>query len=62
MYYIKDGELKRTVAESVSIMVESESDLASLTNAHAGAIAYTAGFANMWQLNSDGEWIAIVEE
>ena len=40
-----------------SVMVESESDLASLDNYAVGSIAYTAGFGNMWQLSASGEWV-----
>ena len=42
-----------------SVMVESESDLASLDNYAVGSIAYTAGFGSMWQLSADGEWVEV---
>ena len=42
-----------------SVMVESESDLASLNNYAVGSIAYTAGFGSMWQLNASGEWVEV---
>lgn len=54
--YVKDGVLyKGNVADSV--MIESSSDLASLTDLTPGSIAYTAGFASMWQLSASGTWV-----
>ena len=59
--YIKNGKIYKNAPTS-SVLVTAKSDLASLTKYEAGTVAYTAGFANMWQLNAAGEWIAIVEE
>ena len=44
-----------------SVMVSSESDLEEL-NVEPGTVAYTAGFGNMWQMDAEGTWHAIVEE
>lgn len=42
-----------------SIMITEESDLATLTEYNVGTIAFTAGFAKMYQLDADGDWIDI---
>ena len=44
-----------------SIMVSSSEELETL-NVEPGTVAYTAGFGNMWQLDAEGNWQAIVEE
>ena len=44
-----------------SILVASAEDLESL-KVEPGTVAYTAGFGNMWQLDPEGNWQAIVEE
>ena len=65
MDYTKNGQIASTInvhSGQSSVMVESESDLASLSAYSPGTIAFTAGFTNMWQLNASGEWIVIVEE
>ena len=46
-------------ANAGSVMVTSESDLAQLEGYATGSIAYTAGFADMWQLNASGTWVAL---
>lgn len=56
--YVKDGELHTNVS-GLSVMVESQSDLASLTDYPPSTIAYTAGFGSMWQLDADGTWQSI---
>lgn len=38
-----------------SVIVESEAKLAVLAGAEPGTIAYTPGFASMWQMSTDGE-------
>ena len=60
-YVDSDGDIHihTKVAE---IVVTSAYDLASLSGYGVGSIAYTAGFANMWQLSASGDWVAIVEE
>lgn len=62
MYYIKNGKLNNVIGQSIQVMVESASDLEELAEASVGTIAFTAGFANIWQLNANGEWIAIAGE
>lgn len=44
------------------VMVRSKADLDLLEGYRPGTIAYTAGFKNMWQLDTGGEWQTIVEE
>lgn len=57
--YIKGGELIRG-DNAHSIMVTSSGDLAELAGKFPpGSIAYTAGFAAMWQLAADGSWVSI---
>lgn len=45
-----------------AVQVESEADLFFLGELPAGSIAYTAGYAQMWQLSAAGSWEAIEEE
>lgn len=59
--YLDDGVITQT-APKTSIMVGSKSDLAGLTDMAPTTVAYTAGFGNMWQLDADGVWQAIIEE
>ena len=42
-------------------MVTAETDLESdlLANYPAGTVAYTAGFADMWQKDASGEWVEL---
>lgn len=56
--FVKDGELYKHQAVSI-IMVESSSDLTLLTDYAPGSLAYTAGFGSVWQMDADGEWVAI---
>ena len=48
--------------KSVSIMIEDESELASLEGygVECGSVAFTAGYKKMWQLAEDGTWVSIV--
>lgn len=46
----------KTINYSTMIMVESESDLDSLTNVDVGSIAFTAGYGDVWQFGLDNEW------
>ncbi len=57
--YVKDGSVVKDVPTK-PVMVEEEGDLDNLTGYEAGTIAFTAGFANMWQLGADGDWVSIV--
>ena len=56
--YIKGDTIYRG-SGSASVMVTSSSDLANITGHAPGTIAYTAGFAKMWQLAANGSWVAI---
>ena len=53
--YIKSGTLYKG-SPILLVMVPAESDLSDLTDYPPGTIAYTAGFASMWQLAADGTW------
>lgn len=58
--YIKNGKLFKN-QPTPSVMVTAETDLDSdlLSGYPAGTIAYTAGFANMWQKDASGEWVEL---
>lgn len=65
-YYIDaNGEVK-TNENNESIQVRSADDLTALAAKFGtgiyvpGLIAYTAGYAAIWQLNASGEWVNIV--
>ena len=58
--YIKDGTIYQNSPLQV-VLIESESDLDNLTDLYEpGTIAYTAGFAGMWQLDSEGNWVEVI--
>lgn len=57
--YIKNGTIYKNNAVR-SILVTAQSDLASLTDYGPGTVAYTAGFASMWQKKADGTWATII--
>lgn len=59
LYVTEDG-IKMN-APQASVLVNSESDLADLTGENfIGAFAYTAGFATVWQCDTDGEtWVEV---
>ena len=54
-----DLHIHNKVAE---VIVTAKTDLAGLSGYNVGTIAYTAGLANIWQLDASGEWVAILEE
>lgn len=57
--YVLNGEIHKNSAIAV-ILVGSQSDLASLTDKYEpGAVAYTAGFVNIWQLDTSGNWVEV---
>ena len=58
--YIKNGKLFKNQS-TPSVMVTAETDLDSdlLSGYPAGTVAYTAGFANMWQKDASGEWVEL---
>ena len=51
-----DGVLVRDIPAR-AVLVTAESDLANLPSYPAGTLAYTAGFAAMWQLSAAGTWV-----
>ena len=57
--YVKDGVLHKNAVMG-NVMVESESDLANLTQYETGSIAYTVGYENIWQKDADGTWQSMV--
>ena len=57
--YIKDGEPRQS--DMLEVMVESESDLANLTDTCPGMIAFTAGYNHIWQMDADGTWVDMLE-
>lgn len=46
-------------ADARTVMVGSSADLAELADLTPGSIAYTAGFADMWQKNASGAWVPL---
>ena len=56
--YVQDDTVIVGVNPS-SVMVKDENDLYELEGYVPGSIAYTAGFAEMWQLNADGNWVTL---
>lgn len=57
--YVKNGEL-HTGGTAPSIMVSAETDLDNLPDIYPpGTVAYTAGFQDMWQLDTDGNWVSM---
>lgn len=53
--YVVNGEIYENSPIKI-ILISDESELELLTNYEPGAIAYTAGFASMWQKAPDGTW------
>ncbi len=52
-----DGTLVPRNAQEV--LVRSDADLELLTDLEPGSLAYTVGYANMWQKGEDGNWVAV---
>ena len=51
---LADGVWKK--AEGISIyLVESQAKLSSIPDATPGDLAYTAGYEDVWQLDTDGQ-------
>lgn len=59
--YILNGIIYQNAPTS-SVLIRDESDLETLSDLdyEPGTIAYTAGFAQMWQLNSAGTWVSLL--
>ena len=63
-YLITRKNGQPTLSDFVEIIVE---DKASLPDAQElmlapGSVAFTAGLKNMWQLDMDRQWVAIIED
>ena len=60
--YIKDGEIRSgdKINDRSPVMVKSADDLANIEDTCPGMIAHTAGYADMWQLDADGDWVSIL--
>lgn len=56
--YVDDGVLMVN-APLMLVQVESGSDLTNLTQCKPGTIAFTAGFATIWQLGTSGTWAEV---
>lgn len=56
--YVQNGMLHKS-APVRSVLVESESDLALLTDYEPGTIAYTAGYTSIWQKSTTDTWESI---
>lgn len=56
--YVKDGKVYNS-GSNTSVMVTAQSDLANLEGYLPGTVAYTAGFANVWQLAANGTWVSL---
>ena len=57
--YIQDGILYENSTVK-AVQVESSDDLAGIASRYeTGTIAYTAGFAKMWQMSSSRTWVEV---
>ena len=58
--YIKNGIVEQG-RQARMVLVNSENDLEALGpyGYEPGTLAYTAGFAQMWQLSASGEWVSV---
>ena len=58
--YVKDGVLYKQ-ASADAVMITSSDELDTIVeNYSPGAVAYTAGFEHMWQLDASGTWTSII--
>lgn len=55
--YIKNNVIHHNIEMQI-VLVNSQSELSALSDYDPGSIAFTAGFANMWQKKTDGTWAA----
>jgi hypothetical protein len=60
IWILKNGE--QVESHPQGALVSGQGQLSSLKNLEPGSIAYTAGYASMWQLGTDGTWHTIVTE
>ena len=58
VYYIKNGTIYKN-NPGQAVMVSGSGDLTALADYPPGTIAYTAGFASMWQLSATGTWVEV---
>lgn len=63
MIFSVDANGKVIPRDAQEILVNSEADLANITDPGIvpGSLAYTAGYAQMWQKSESGEWVAVEE-
>lgn len=54
--YVSGGKIMRNSGARM-VLVESQSQLSSLSNYDPGTIAFTAGFVKMWQKSPGGTWV-----
>lgn len=54
-----NGQLEKRIMSKI-IYVSSEDDLALLADEKPGTFAATYGFTNLWQMDDNGEFIAIL--
>lgn len=58
--YVKDGVLHQR-ENAPCVQITSETELPNLIQHYSpGAIAYTAGWKNAWQLSANGEWVSML--
>jgi len=57
--YIKDGELIVGQAAAANILVSDESDLDLIVDLEPGTLAHTPGYAEIWELDTEGNWVEI---
>lgn len=54
-FFTRSGEITGT--SPISVLVRDEYDLGGVSKADPTSIAYTIGFAKIWQLNGMHQWI-----
>lgn len=56
----KEGGVLSHNLNQYSLLAENEADLANApADAAPGSMAHTAGFAQIWELGTDGTWTAV---
>lgn len=58
-FIYKDGKVQ-AVSPTVTIQVNSQADLAALTDLSPGSMAHTAGWKAAWQKKNDGTWESMI--
>ena len=59
MYRIISTSGEENAPNRLEIMVADENDLATVPACAVGSIAYTAGYAQIWQKDLDGQWVKV---